>query len=54
MSATARTASSLLNVCFLRSLERRVTMEVMLEMRPNNPKHEKRIPSHQNSYCFQI
>ena len=51
-SHTARAARSLLNVCFLMSLERRVMMEVMLEIRPNRPKHENRTPSHQNSYCF--
>ena len=28
-------------------------MEVMLEIRPNNPKQEKKIPSHQSSYSFQ-
>ena len=45
-------ARSLLNVCFLKSLARRVMMDVMLERSPNKPKQEKRTPSHQNSYCF--
>ena len=52
-SDTASAARSLLKVRCLMSLERRAGMEVMLEIRPNNPKQEKKIPSHQSSYSFQ-
>ena len=49
-STPARTASSLLNVCFLRSLESNIAMEIEFEKKPKNPKEVKRIPSNQNSY----
>jgi hypothetical protein len=52
ISHMARAARSLLKVCFLMSLDRRVLMEVMLEIRPKRPRQENRIPSHQYSYCF--
>ena len=52
-STPARTASSLLNVCFLRSLESNIAMEIEFEKKPKNPKEVKRIPSNQNSYLFQ-
>jgi hypothetical protein len=52
-SETASAARSLLKVRCLMSLERRAGMEVMLDIRPNKPKQEKKIPSHQSSYSFQ-
>ena len=53
MSDTARATRSLLKVCFIMSLERRVWMETKLDISPNKPRKEKMTPSHQNSYSFQ-
>lgn len=53
ISQVVRTARSWLKVCFLISLEVRVITEVRLDSNPNKPNKLKRIPSHQNSNCFQ-
>ena len=52
ISQKVSTAKSWLKVCFLISFEVSVITVVMLEMRPNNPKILKRMPSHQNSNFF--
>ena len=53
ISQKVRIARSWLKVCFLISLLVRVITEVRLERSPNKPNKLNRIPSHQNSNCFQ-